>query len=206
MRTGLVAGGALVLVAGFAGAQVGSARRDDAGEASRGERVALVERMMWDRYGAGPRVALASTSEPAAISDMIAHHSDAVDGSLALLADPDLDPAVRDFAKRIVRVQTEQIATMRTFLDEWYPGIHEPSRWMAMFADPRTTANESAFLATMIEHHEHAITMYAGWVAAGLVTHDDLGLLAARIAKGQEGEIATMRQLATIVAQPAGAS
>lgn len=170
-------------------------------QTSRSDRVALAERRMWDRYGSLDSSAVETTSEAAAIADMIAHHTDAIDGALTLLANNGIDPDVRAFAERIVRVQRDQVATMQAWLDGWYPDVEIVSHWSPMFADPATTADEQAFLSTMIEHHEHAIVMYAGWVTAGLVTHDELGVLAARIARGQEGEIATMRQLAVVTGQ-----
>jgi uncharacterized protein (DUF305 family) len=179
---------ALTLLAGCA---------DDSGAApsDRATRVALAERSVWDRYGDVAEVdAPADTTEAQALVDMIAHHRDAIAGSQAVLART-ASPAVADFAERLIRVQTEQIAQMETWLAAWYPQAAATSQWVPMFADPATSATDAAYLATMIDHHEHATSMYAGWVALGLIQHDELGLLAAHIAKGQEGEIARMTQL-----------
>ena len=165
----------------------------DAG-ASRADRVAAAERTVWDRYASLPADVHAVPDEPSAIAAMIAHHQDAIDGARAFLARADPDSTVAHFAERIIRVQTDQVVTMSRWLAEWYPDARPHADWSPMFADPVSTATPEAFLTVMIAHHEHAITMYASWVAAGIVTHDQLGILASRIAKGQAGEIARMHQ------------
>jgi uncharacterized protein (DUF305 family) len=170
---------------------------------SRDERVARAERTMWDRYGPLDPTPTVSGTEAQALVDMIAHHTDAIDGSITLLAQDAIDERVEALASRLIRVQREQVATMEGWLAEWYPSSTAASSWVPMFGDPHSLASPSAFLSTMIEHHQHAISMYAGWVASGTVGHHDLGLLAARIAKGQEGEIAYMLQLRSAIAQPA---
>lgn len=149
---------------------------------------------MWDRYGDVVEVSAPEQSEAQALVDMIAHHRDAISGSQAVLAHT-TSPEIIAFAERLIRVQTEQIAEMEAWVAEWYPTATPESHWAPMFADPASSATDERYLATMIDHHEHAISMYAGWVAVGVVQHDELGLLAAHIAKGQEGEIARMTQL-----------
>lgn len=166
------------------------------GSDSRAERVGIADRTVWDRYGNEPEAAAmgqAATSEAQAIADMIAHHLDAIDGSRRI-AETTVSPQVRDLAQRMIRVQSDQVEHMRELLTLWFDA--GPSgEWDPMFADSATTASDNAYLTTMIAHHEHAISMYSSWVAAGVVQHDSLGLLAARIAQGQEGEIAYMHQL-----------
>lgn len=187
-------GAVLAVAAAIAMAVVVRHDAEPTAAAGRAQRVQVAERMVWDRYGAKVELADGALSEAQALADMIAHHRDAIDGSQAVLATT-TSPAVAEFARRVVRVQSAQLAQMDAWLAEWYPGLEPTAGWAPMFADPATTATDDAYLATMVSHHEHAITMYAGWVAAGVVEHDDLGLLAARIAQGQEGEIAFMRQL-----------
>lgn len=163
---------------------------------SRATRVAVAERTVWDRYGEQSTMAGMEhpvASEAQAIADMIAHHLDAIDGSQRIV-ETTRSTQVREFAQRVIRVQTEQVDQMRQWLAAWFDVV-PTSDWSPMFADPATTATDQVYLEVMIAHHEHAIAMYSGWVTAGVVHHDQLGLLAARIAQGQEGEIAFMRQL-----------
>lgn len=193
---------AVTVVAAAALACACSAAGDRNGAGDRDAAIAANRRSVWNRYalpsvnGAHHRPA----DEAQALVEMIAHHDDAVGAASEYAAVTDC-PELADFAARIVRVQGEQVATMQSWLDEWYPASDRTSSWQPMFA-AAALRDDDAFLSTMIDHHRHAVEMYAGWVADGIVEHDELGQLASRIAHGQEGEIATMQQLRALCDTP----
>lgn len=182
----------VVVVAGLLGACGGESSRAD----QRARTVALNERMTWARYASPTGVSVSpKVDEAQMLVDMIGHHQDAIDASRAvLLRHP--SPQVRDFAERLIRVQSQQVTMLQGWLHEWYPASTVRSTWQPLFADDAATATDAAYLATMVVHHEHAVAMYRTWVASGSVQHNDFGLLMRRVAKGQIGEIALLRQLA----------
>ena len=51
-------------------------------------------------------------------TDMIVHHEGAVQMAEKILTLPNIRPEIQDFAQKIVRVQGEEIVTMRTRLDD----------------------------------------------------------------------------------------
>lgn len=166
----------------------------------RASTVTLNERMTWARYATPTGVSVAPrVDEAQMLADMIGHHQDAIDASRVVLQ-RDPSPAVRDFAERLIRVQSEQVASLQSWLDEWYPDANVQSTWEPLFADMDTTETDAAYVSVMVVHHEHAVAMYRTWVASGSVQHNDFGLLLRRVAKGQIGEIALLRQLAAALA------
>lgn len=185
---------ALAITAAFA--LLAACGNDTTRSEQRARTVALNERMTWARYATPTGVSVSpKVSEAQMLVDMIGHHQDAIDASrLVLQRHP--APAVRDFAERLIRVQSQQVDQLQGWLDEWYPGSTAQTTWQPLFADATATATDEAYLSMMVVHHQHAVAMYRTWVVSGSVQHNDFGLLLRRVAKGQIGEIALLRQLA----------
>lgn len=185
-----VVGVAVLVVAALAALGACSASEP---HTSRAETVALNQRLIWSRYGS-PLAATAPVGESQMLIDMIAHHQDAIDASLVVLQRASA-PEVHDFAERLVRVQSQQVEQLSAWLAEWYPDATTQATWVRLFDEPRTVATDTDYVTTMIEHHRHAVAMYENWVASGALHHDEFGLLMRRVAKGQIGEVAALRQV-----------
>ena len=156
--------------------------------------------MTWARYASPTGVSVTpAVDEAQMLVDMIGHHQDAIDASRVVLQRHP-SPEVRDFAERLIRVQSQQVTQLQDWLDEWYPDSTVQSTWQPLFTDASATSTDVAYLSMMVVHHQHAVAMYRTWVASGSVRHNDFGLLMRRVAKGQIGEIALLRQLAAAAA------
>lgn len=157
---------------------------------------AWAEHVAWARYaGVATSGYTASLDDQAtAIKAMIEHHQDAIGGSRIYL-EHGSDPIVRDFAERLIRTQTEQVAEMEAWLTS-HPDATPASdvQWTAMCGDADATGTDIGYLANMIDHHQAAVDMYRVMVAHGDIEDDEIGRMMRRIGLGQIGEIEWMRQ------------
>jgi uncharacterized protein (DUF305 family) len=160
-------------------------------------------------YSVGTRNRGPSDTDVAFLQEMIHHHEQAVEMSLAVLDDPTLPAEVRTFAEEVVVFQRYEIGLMDADLRRW--GRDEPAgrTVMAWMGEPvplsqmpglatheemerleAATGRDAAalWLALMSRHHVGGIHM----AQAGVDRADDdlVVRLAGQMAKGQRSEIA----------------
>lgn len=131
-------------------------------------------------------------SEAAYLSEMVAHHEEAVTAATELTRSE--RPQMRDLGAAIVESQTAQITQMNDWLIRWYPDA-APARYEPMMRDLsglETDELDRAFLDDMIGHHMMAVMMSQHLLVAGVAEHDEVTALAQQIRDEQRSEIATM--------------
>jgi len=130
---------------------------------------------------------------------MIPHHQEAVD-TAGQTATRTTRPELRDFAGKIVQVQSEEIRMMKAWLAEWYPGRAADSVYRPMMRPSAGLSAEradQAFLEDMIMHHRMAVMM-ANQVLAGNVTNrPEVRKLGEGIIQSQNREIEQMEKWLT---------
>lgn len=151
----------------------------------------------------------APTTTPAAapydlqfIDSLTKHHQMAVD--MAKMAAPKFDrQELKDAAKMMVDDQTKEIAQLRQWRDQWYPGA-APAENMQMPGMSSTNMDMShmqsmtghaldmMFIDMMIPHHEGALAM--GQDALTKAEHPELKELSGTIIEKQKKEIGQMQQ------------
>lgn len=137
----------------------------------------------------------AAQSEFGYLTEMVAHHEEAVSAARELRRSA--RPAMREFGQAVVRTQSTQIEQMRTWLAEWYPGRSTVVAYEPMMRDLTTLSGDqldSAFLRDMIPHHMSAVMMSQQQLVRGSAGHPEVSLLAASIRDEQHAEIFQMRQ------------
>jgi uncharacterized protein (DUF305 family) len=134
-----------------------------------------------------------TTDEAGYLSEMVAHHREAV------LAAGELSrsdrPAMRAFGRKVVADQTAQIQLMERWLAEWYPDEPEASYEPMMRDLSRLDGNalDRAFLEDMIGHHMAAVMSSQQLLMRGLDQHEEVADLARTIRNNQMDEIRWMR-------------
>lgn len=128
---------------------------------------------------------------------MIDHHAMAV-----MMGELCLERAIHEelaaMCAQIVETQSQEIATMQSWLADWYGITYEPQmsrqeeRQMAQLATLSGAEFEIAFMEMMIEHHQAAIREAADCVERAY--HRPLVRLCERIIAAQAAEIEQMRQ------------
>jgi uncharacterized protein (DUF305 family) len=102
------------------------------------------------------------TSEEWFLVEMIPHHQEAIDMSLALRAITQ-DPVLKELTDAIIIEQEKEIAQMRAWLDAWYPTSSYVSSYMPMMRDTSgisaISTIEKIWLEDMIVHHMGAVMM-----------------------------------------------
>lgn len=141
------------------------------------------------------------------VRDMSAHHEQAVEMAL-IIRDRSEDELLRTFTGDIAFTQQSQIGRMAGWLEVWgvpYAGAEPPMGGMAemMGMAPQAEVNalrdlplpeaEVRFLQLMTTHHEGGVQM-AEELLAGRA-RPEVARLAQAIVRGQQGEIAFMREL-----------
>jgi len=139
----------------------------------------------------GPPVA----TEAEYLTEMVAHHQEAVDAAAQLQRST--RPQMRGFGAAIVRTQSTQIEQMNRWLDRWYPG-HSPSAeyqpMMRGLAGLSGDALDRTFLLDMVGHHMAAVMMSQQLLARGTAEHAEVGALAQTIRDEQHTEILQMQR------------
>lgn len=139
-------------------------------------------------------MAMTVDSEAAFITRMIPHHQEAVKSARAVLETTER-PEVRELAQNVVATQTEEIATLEGWRDQWYPDATEAA-YTPMMADP-TGLNpdeaDRAFLKGMVEHHQGAIDMAQSYLDANYEKRGEVVQMAEAIVNAQTGEITRMQ-------------
>ncbi len=101
------------------------------------------------------------TSELDFLIQMVPHHQEAVD-TAQLIASSTTDSKLKLFAEEIVTAQRVEIVQMNAWIDAWYPGQRYPHSYEPMMPALERldgAARDRAFLLSMIEHHQAAVSM-----------------------------------------------
>lgn len=143
---------------------------------------------------AGPMGGVRTTDEAAWLSEMVAHHREAV-AAAGELSRSEV-PAMRAFGRRIVADQSAQVRLMEGWLERWYAGEPRELTYEPMMRDLTDLTGEEldqAFLEDMIGHHMAAVMMAQQLLVRGLAEHDEVADLARTIRTDQMREIRWMR-------------
>lgn len=139
----------------------------------------------------GMRVA----SERAWLTEMVAHHQEAVDAA-AELARSDREE-MRDFGEAIIADQSAQIDLMEGWLDEWYGGPAPDVDYEPMMRDLSRLSGDRldrVFLQDMVTHHMMAVMMSQQLLVGDVAEHGEVADLAKEIRGAQHREISQMQQ------------
>lgn len=138
-----------------------------------------------------------ATYEVRFLQGMIHHHMMAV--HMASLCDGRaVHPELLAMCSGIVTTQQQEIATMQSWLQEWYGVTHEPvmmpghMREMEKLAALSGVEFEVAFMQTMIKHHQGAVR--EGSQCMTRAYHEELRTLCEDMTVTQTLEIAQMRE------------
>lgn len=155
-----------------------------------------------------------ATSTPAAtspydlqfIDSLTKHHQMAID--MARAAEPKFEhQPLKEAAKKMIDDQTKEIAQLRAWRDQWYPGAAPaenmqmpgmaPMQGMDMSHLHSMSGNalDLMFMDMMIPHHEGALAM--GQDALAKAEHQELKDLARKMIDMQTKEIGQMREWKT---------
>jgi len=153
--------------------------------------------MMGPRRGARPGMhgSTRVDDEAGYLSEMVAHHRDAVLAARELSRSD--RPAMRAFGRTVVADQSAQIRLMEGWLDDWWADEPEAS-YEPMMRDLTGLdgdALDRAFLEDMIPHHMAAVMMSQQLLMRGLDEHVEVGDLARTIRDDQMDEIVWMRAM-----------
>lgn len=135
-------------------------------------------------------------SELEFLVEMIPHHQEAVDSAKQILAVTERQE-VRDFAKEVIEVQSEEIAKMRQWIEQWHPEAATQAAYQPMMREIEGLFPEEAdivFLEDMIEHHLAAVHMAQDVLDKNLTERVEVRTLAEEIIAAQNREIDQMRE------------
>lgn len=130
------------------------------------------------------------------LTGMIDHHAMAVHMS-EMCVDMAVHDELRNLCEEIIAAQSSEIATMQTWLQDWYGVSHDPSmppghmQKMERMAAMDPAEFEILYLKTMIRHHRQAIREASGCVDRA--AHDELADLCQSIIDTQASEIETLQ-------------
>jgi uncharacterized protein (DUF305 family) len=145
--------------------------------------------------GAGHAMTSAAFDELSFLQHMIPHHQEAIDTATALL-EMTQRPELRALLEDVVATQTAEVALMRGWIAEWYPG--EPlavdyAPMMRDLAGAPVEERERAWLEDMVMHHMMAVRDARSLLVGGWATRPEVAQLAVDIVQGQMAEIQLMR-------------
>lgn len=146
------------------------------------------------RHGGMSGMATTVDSEEAFITGMIPHHQEAVASARAVLKTTQR-PEVRELAQNVIATQTEEIATLNGWLEQWYPEATK-AEYAPMMDDAGGLSSDEAdrtFLEGMVEHHQGAIGMATSYLNAGFEKQSEVVGMAEAIVSVQDGEIEQMQ-------------
>ena len=129
------------------------------------------------------------------IDSMIEHHQGAVAMAEQVLAEAE-HAELRTMADAIIAAQTQEIAAMTTWRQDWYPGL-APTGGMGMHMGEMVISSDESkpfdqrFLEAMISHHQGAIEM--AQMAQHMAEHEEIKTLADAIITAQQAEIEQMQ-------------
>lgn len=130
------------------------------------------------------------------IDSMIEHHQGAVVMAEQALAEAEHEE-LRTLAEAIIAAQTQEIAEMTAWRQNWYPDL-APTNGLAMSMGEMSVSSDESkpfdqrFIEAMISHHQGAIEM--AQMAQHMAEHTELKTLADAIIKAQQAEIEQMQR------------
>lgn len=143
----------------------------------------------------GPGMMESVDSEYEFLIKMIPHHEEAV-AKAKILRDNTNRKQMREFAKDIIEVQTQEIEEMEKYLNEWYPDRTNNYQYQPMMGNYEGLSGDELdyeFLQDMIFHHMGAVMMSQQLIMQDLDEHQSVYLLAKSIRDSQRQEIFMMR-------------
>ncbi|MEV1243419.1 DUF305 domain-containing protein [Nonomuraea sp. NPDC049750] len=183
------------LLAATAATGIAMATADDAiGRQAAGQ--STVCQTGWGMMGpGGPMHGVRVSDEAAYLTQMVAHHQEAVAAAKQLQRSGRAQ--MRALGASIVATQNAEIATMNTWLATWYPGRATGTRYQPMMRDLSKLSGDAldeTFLCDMIPHHMTAIMMSQYLLASGHAQHPRVATLAAKIRDTQHAEMFQMQR------------
>jgi uncharacterized protein (DUF305 family) len=138
---------------------------------------------------------LSGNSEFDYLTEMVAHHQDAVNAARQLERSGRAE--MRALGASIVTTQTAEITQMNAWLAQWYPGRSTAVSYQPMMRDLSRLSGDTldeAFLRDMIPHHMAAVMMSQQLLVQGRIQHPELTEFAARVRDSQHAEIFQMQR------------
>jgi uncharacterized protein (DUF305 family) len=145
--------------------------------------------------GAGHAMTSAAVDELSFLQHMIPHHQEAIDSAAALL-DVTRRPELRALLEDVIAIQAAEVALMRGWIAEGYPGEPEEMDYVPMMRDlsgASVADRERAWLEDMVMHHMMAVHDARSLLVGGWATRPEVAQLAVDIIQGQMAEIHLMR-------------
>ena len=130
------------------------------------------------------------------MTEMIDHHAMAV-MMAQMCIDKAIHPELVDMCNEIIAAQTQEIATMQTWLLQWYGVSYQAQTTQGMqqhmerMADLSAEEFEIAFMKSMIRHHWKAVVRASGCIDRAY--HEALVTMCADIVEAQVAEITQLR-------------
>ena len=137
------------------------------------------------------------SSELEFIVEMIPHHQEAVDSSIQLLELGTNNQKLENLLYEIINAQKEEIAMMKTWLEQWYLEENYEASYIEMMPDLSNlpeNQRDQAYIQAMVMHHEMAIVMAKSVLEIENI-RDEVRELALEIIRVQKEEIDFMNSL-----------
>ena len=137
----------------------------------------------------------AVASEYAYVTEMVAHHLEAVAAARQLERSPRAE--MREFGAAIVASQSAQIDQMEQWLSDWFPSRSGQADYQPMMRDLTGLSGDQldrVFLEDMVGHHMGAVMMSQRLLMSGVANHEQVEVLAQTIRDDQHAEIFQMQQ------------
>lgn len=128
------------------------------------------------------------------LAQMVAHHQEAVEAASWLQRSSRAE--MRALGASIVKTQTAEIATMKTWLATWYPGQKAPG-YRPMMRDLSKLSGDAldeTFLQEMIPHHMAAVMMSQQLLTHGRIQHPQIADFARTVRDSQHAEMLQMQR------------
>ncbi|MFU8887199.1 MAG: DUF305 domain-containing protein, partial [Trueperaceae bacterium] len=147
--------------------------------------------------GPGATHAMGSTAvdELSFLQHMIPHHQEAIDSATALL-EVTQRPELRALLEEVIAAQSAEVALMRGWIEEGYPGEPQEVAYTPMMRDlagASLAERERAWLEDMVMHHMMAVHDARTLLVGGWATRPEVAQLAVDIVQGQMAEIQLMQ-------------
>ncbi|MGP3963950.1 DUF305 domain-containing protein [Nonomuraea sp. 3N208] len=129
------------------------------------------------------------------LTHMVAHHQEAVTAARQLQRSSRAE--MRTLGASIVRTQSAEIARMKAWLAEWYPGGPPASDYRPIMRDLTKLSGDAldeTFLRDMIPHHMMAVMMSQHLLMHGSVSHAEVAAFADRVRDAQHAEMLQMQR------------
>ena len=130
------------------------------------------------------------------MTEMIDHHAMAIEmGELCLTRA--IHRELLELCQQIIATQSQEIATMQSWLEDWYGVDYEPrmttgmQRQLERMASMTGAEFEIAFMKSMIRHHWKAVVRASGCIDRAY--HEELVEMCTQIVQAQVAEISQMR-------------